>query len=111
MGEVWFSAKCVLVSIIRGEPNSFLNIVIVFKSTDFDSAFKKALALGHIKESSYTNNVGDIVSWKLVKIETLDMLNPFNAEGTEVYSEFVNIEKPITLTFSPEASPPTQCGV
>ena len=109
----WFSAKVRLVCLI--EPTGavrYMDAVYVFRSVDFQTAFKRALELGKSQERAYLNVDKKKVVWKLAEIVSLDMIEAASLDGTEVYSEPVDLAPgetfPMDTTFHPEHSEPTQ---
>jgi hypothetical protein len=91
---------------------SYMDSVILFQSTDFDSAFTKALQLGRKREESYLNDENHQVVWKLKEIISLDIIDFNSLDGVEVYSETVDLDPgeliPFNAEFRPEQSQPTQ---
>jgi hypothetical protein len=111
--QFWFSTKVRLVCLI--EPlgaHRYMDSVFVFRSSDFDAAFKRALELGRSQESSFLNNLNQHVVWKLKEIVSLDQLDAQSLDGVEVYSEPVALgadeQIPFDAEFHPEESTPTQ---
>lgn len=113
MSEIqWFSTKIRLACII--EPKGlqrFMDSIYVFQSTDFDSAFRKALDIGRSQERSYLNEVDELVTWRLKEILSLDVIRRQSLDGAEVYSEPVEpaaSDFRFSNVFCPEDSSPTQ---
>ena len=109
----WFSAKVRLVCLI--EPTGavrYMDSVYVFRSADFQTAFKRALDLGKSQERSYLNANNKRAEWKLVEIVSLDIIAAESLDGVEVYSEPVDLAPgdafPIDVELHPERSEPTQ---
>lgn len=109
----WFSAKVRMVCLI--EPTGadiYMDSVYVFRSVDFEKAFRRALELGKQQEQSYLNGDGNKVVWKLKEIISLDIINSESLDGIEVYSEPVQLppdeQFPYDSEFFPEESQPTQ---
>jgi len=109
--ERWFSAKLRYAILI--EPTGlhrYSDSVFVFKSTDFEAAFRRALQIGREQEEEYLNSDGNRVRWKLASVISLDGLQEL-IDGAEVYSEPVpanGAEIPFDHQFRPEESTPTQ---
>ena|ERR1700720_388035 len=108
-----FSSKIRLACII--EPKGlqhFMDSIYVFRSTDFEGAFRKALDIGRSQEKSYLNDADDLVVWSLKEIVSLDQIKPQSLDGAEVYSEPVepapSDSVPFSNAFHPEDSRPTQ---
>jgi hypothetical protein len=112
----WFSAMVRIAIAVEGigVTNSSKS-VFIFQAVDFDQAMDRALALGRGIEREYANEDGRIVRWRLVGIETIDMLGPEIVDGCEVYSEPSTIDDPkpddFDQEYSPDQSKPTQSGV
>jgi hypothetical protein len=109
----WFSAKVRLVCLI--EPTGalrYMDSIYVFRSADFQTAFKRALDLGKSQERSYLNADQKRVMWKLAEIVSLDMIAAESLDGVEVYSEPVELAPgeafPLDVALHPERSQPTQ---
>ena len=109
----WFSAKVRLVCLI--EPTGavrHMDSVYVFRSVDFQTAFKRALDLGKSQERAYLNADNKRVEWKLAEIVSLDIIAAESLDGVEVYSEPVDLAPrdalPIDVELHPERSEPTQ---
>jgi len=109
----WFSAKVRLVCLI--EPTGavrHMDSVYVFRSADFQTAFKRALDLGKSQERSYLNADKKKVEWKLAEIVSLDIIAAESLDGAEVYSEPDDLAPgdtfPIDVELHPERSEPTQ---
>jgi hypothetical protein len=98
---------------IDGEPRRQARSLVVLQAEDFLEAKRRALELGHIRESRYSNAEEEGVLWQFEEIETLDLLGDTITDGREVHAEFLasrdwgNGQPPAT----PEASEPTQSGV
>lgn len=110
----WFSAKIRLACLIKSRGlQSYADSIYVFRSDDFNDAFRKALAIGKAQESSYLNSDEDLVQWKLKEVISLDAIpSSLLDEWAEVYSEPVeplpSEQFPFDYEFHPENSKPTQ---
>lgn len=110
----WFSSKIRLVCLVEGIGGlRYADSIFLFQSTDFDSAFRRAIELGKKQEEEYTNSDNQLVKWKLKEIISLDIIQENSLDGVEVYSEPVEIQKntlPYSFLqeFTPERSTPTQ---
>ena len=109
----WFSTKLRLVCLI--DPigaHRYMDSIFIFKSTDFDAAFEKALQLGRNLENTYLNADNQQVVWKLKEIISLDIIREKSLDGAEIYSEPValapNESIPFNAEFHAERSQPTQ---
>jgi hypothetical protein len=108
----WFSTRIRLACII--EPRGlqrFMDSIYVFRSTDFDDAFRKALDIGRSQERNYLNDADELVEWRLKEVISLDLIRPPSLDGAEVYSEPVEAaakDFPFDTAFRPEDSNPTQ---
>src|SRR5271157_4406264 len=102
----WFSAKLRFAVLIETEGLvRYADSLHLFRSREFDQAFKRALEIGRNNEQSYLNGDGHKVVWKLERIVTLDIVRARSLDGAEVYSEFVSAADPnlpVEHTFSPE---------
>ena len=109
----WFSSRVRMICLIEQVGGDYyMDSVIVFQSTDFDSAFTRALELGRKQESMYLNAENHQVVWKLKEVISLDVIDSETLEGVEVYSEHVNLSPdeiiPFNAEFHPEQSKPKQ---
>lgn len=108
----WFSTRIRLACVI--EPKGvqrFMDSIYVFRSTDFDDAFRKALDIGRSQEKNYLNDADELVEWRLKEIISLDLIRSQSLDGAEVYSEPVEpaaSDFPSDNVFHPEDSHPTQ---
>lgn len=102
-----------LVIVVEGlGPTDYVRSVFVFRAPDWETARMRAIELGRESENSYTNAEGEMVGWRLVRVETLDLLGDELIDGREVYSEPVPIEvEPVDPPLDPEDSRPAQSGV
>lgn len=104
--EEWFSAKLRFAIMIEPVGADTLNdCVVVFRATDFEPAFDKAISIGKAKEEKYKNAYGRIVAWKLVEIISLDILGPTIRDGQEVYSEPVHLRKKDVIPYGTKFRP------
>jgi hypothetical protein len=88
-----------------------MDSIYVFRGTDFDDAFRKAIDIGRSQEKNYLNDADEIVEWRLKEIISLDLIRPQSLDGAEVYSEPVEpaaSDLPFDYAFHPEDSNPTQ---
>jgi hypothetical protein len=89
-----------------------MHSVHVFKASDGDRAFERALALGRAHEQEYTNGDGQRVRWRFVEVGTLDLVQVPELDGAEVYSECVEMaegeDMEFDAVFHPELSAPGQ---
>lgn len=111
--QQWFSTKVRLVCLIASMGAvRYMDVVYVFRGTDFQTAFKRAVELGKCQEKSYHNADGKEVVWKLVEILSLDLVQAESLDGAEVYSEPVDLAAgesyDFDTEFHPERSAPTQ---
>lgn len=108
----WFSTRIRLACIV--EPKGlrrFMDSIYVFRSTNFDDAFRRAIDIGRSQEKSYLNDADELVEWKLKEIISLDLIRPQSLDGAEVYSEPVEPAANdflIDNVLHPEDSNPTQ---
>jgi len=108
----WFSTRIRLACIIEQKGlQRFMDSIYVFRSTDFDDAFRRAIDIGRSQEKSYLNDANEPVEWRLKEIISLDLIRPQSLDGAEVYSEPVEpatSDLLIDNAFHPEDSNPTQ---
>lgn len=109
----WFSTKVRLVLLLEEEgATRYMDSVFIFRASDFQGAFQRALELGRGQEQSYRNAEGQRVQWKLVRVISLDQIQSESLDGAEVYSEPVALSEgdsiPFAAEFEPEKSAPTQ---
>jgi hypothetical protein len=102
-----------LVIVIEGPgPTDYVRSVFVFRAPDWESARARAIELGRQSEKAYANVEGERVDWRLMSVETLDLLGDEIIDGREVYSEPVPVgDESLDLVLHPEDSRPTQSGV
>lgn len=114
MSDVWFSTSLRIGIFLEKEGLTSINrSVVLFKAADFDQAFKQALTIGKNFETSYENDLGESVKWRLISVETIDQLGDSITEEREVYSEMIspNIPMDFDTDLKPELSQPTQSGI
>ncbi len=103
----FYSAR-LLADGVGKKRNHYDEIVVVFRATDYDHAFKRALELGHSHETSYLNDKGQQVRWAFVKIIAIDWVGR-KVDGIEVSFSlhYRTSVKPIAPdhVFRPETSP------
>lgn len=108
----WFSTRIRLACIVEPKRlQRFMDSIYVFRSTDFDDAFRKAIDIGRSQEKNYFNDAKELVEWRLKEIVSLDLIRPQSLDGAEVYSEPVEPAASDFLfdsAFNPEDSTPTQ---
>ena len=110
----WFSAKIRFACLVDSKGLvGYRDSIYVFQSSDFDDAFKRALAIGESQETSYLNADQQPVKWKLKEIISLDIVGSALPEsGAEVYSEPVkplpSEQVPFDHEYDPGTSKPTQ---
>jgi hypothetical protein len=110
----WFTAMAVYIVQIGDDltVRTHRNLY-AFHASGFESAFEKALILARKEEEEFENGFGELVSWRLVEIETLDFVGKRIRDGWEIYSE-PGPDQPVTdFTFPlrPELSEPTETGI
>jgi Domain of unknown function (DUF4288) len=98
MIESWFSAKLRVLCLIEGHDEVTQDEVVhIFRATDFEAAFHRALDLGRSHETDYPNGDGKIVRWRFERVVTLDQISAADLDGAEVYSEMSDVESPRVL--------------
>ncbi|MEP6695313.1 MAG: DUF4288 domain-containing protein [Pseudonocardiales bacterium] len=116
MSAVWFSAMLRFMILVQGAGGDQMSrSVILFRAEDFPAAKARAVEIGLSMERTYTSNTDEEVRWRLVNIETLDMLDDEISDGREVYSEPVSLAPgttiPFDMEFQPASRAPGQSGV
>jgi hypothetical protein len=90
----------------------FGDSIFVFLAEDFSHALRRAIELGRTLETTYENEDGNEVRWRLKEVLTLDAISTESLDGAEVYSEPVFFEAgesyPFDAEFRPETSETTQ---
>ena len=108
----WFSTRIRLACIVKPKGlQRFMDSIYVFRSTDFDNAFRKAIDIGRSQEKTYLNDAQELVEWRLKEIISLDLIRTESIDGAEVYSEPVEptaSDLAFNNAFHPEDSNPTQ---
>ena len=111
----FYSARLLYIILVDdGRPrrrNDHDETVVLFRATDFDHAFQRALELGRAAETQYVNGAGQAVRWTLVEVTTVDCIGA-RVEGREVASRLHTrvAPKPVKFQsrFRPEKSRPGQ---
>jgi hypothetical protein len=109
----FYSARLLFIILVDDGPgkkrNRYDESVVVFKATDFDHAFTRALELGRKAETDYLNDKGQRVRWALVQVINLDWIGQ-KIDGKEVASDLhYRTDKKIISPkskFHPEKSKP-----
>ncbi|MFB9903158.1 DUF4288 domain-containing protein [Allokutzneria oryzae] len=119
----WFSASARYAVIVECDGLDLIaRSVWVFSQPDtgermWADAHEKALRIAREQEDVYRNVNGRRVHWKLVDVQTLDLLGETVTDGREVYSE---LGDPTTAqlrewdsrtAFDPDGTVPHQTGV
>jgi hypothetical protein len=114
MSEVsWYSTKLRFAVMVEPVGCDLLyERIYLLKGTDFGDALGRALSIGRAAEREYRNSNGQLVSWKLMKVISLDVLSTLNLDGAEIFAESARLDEtsriPFGTTFNPEASEPMQ---
>jgi PAS domain-containing protein len=87
MRKRWFSARVRLVGYVDdGEATiPYHDSIHVFRASDWDDAFERALALGRSHEERYVNANGDEIRWRLKEVLSLDLVARNRIDGAEVH--------------------------
>ena len=109
----WYSSKVRLVVLAEsGGAVRYADSVYLFRATDFDDAFQRALSIGRKQEKEYVGGEGDRIRWRLKEVISLDVLSGEDLDGAEVYSEPADLAPAdrylYDAVFTPESSTPTQ---
>ncbi|MEC7523183.1 MAG: DUF4288 domain-containing protein [Myxococcota bacterium] len=111
--RTWFSSTVRRVCLVEGEGCVMANdSVLLFRASDFDEAFRRAVELGRALEEEYRNLAGQLVRWRLKEVLSLDSIRAESLDGAEVHSSFEEFDPPHKLemdeVFTPECSEPHQ---
>src|SRR4028118_2369956 len=103
----WFSAKLELMTLVESRgATSAGSSVVIFRATDFDQAFVRALNIGRSMENRYKNEEDEWVRWAFRGISFLNLSQNNDLDGAEVHYESRGaIEESvldIDIIFSPE---------
>lgn len=112
----WFSARLKSVCFIEGVGSVDSDLCAhVFRATDWDDAFRRALQIGNDPNHTarYLNGDGDKVEWRFAAILTLDNLGNADLDGREVHSLLTGDEEglPFETVYRPEKSEAGETGV
>jgi len=116
MAEKWYVAKLLMQSRVAGDtigPWTCDEQVRVLRSVDDDSAYQKAVRIGHDAEDSYQNTYGQTVTWEFVGVAELDeLIDESIQDGTEITSRLFTHPDPASLVLRqdqpvPESNKPT----
>jgi hypothetical protein len=114
MTDQWFATSLRLVCLVEGYGATTQETSVhIFRATDWDNAFDRALALGRSHEQDYLNGEGEQVRWRLDRVSTLDMIRAPDLEGAEVFSEMSDVSggPPFDTMFEPEKHQPENTGI
>ncbi len=114
MAELWFSASVRILCLIEDEGATTQDqCVHIFRATDWDDAFGRALHLGRSHEKDYLNGDGKRVRWRLDRVATLDMIRAPDLDGAEVFSQMSEVSggPPFDTEFQPEKHRPSNTGI
>lgn len=109
----WFSATVRLISVVAGVGAvDYMDCVHLFRATDWEDAFARALMLGRTHETEYINMNGNALRQRLKEVLTLDLILTDNLDGAEVRSSMMDVppaeQASFDTEFHPEESKPTQ---
>ncbi len=100
-----------LIVFVGDEIEHYERSVSVFEADTPSGAHARAIALGRDQECTYNNQNGDIVCWRLGRVETLDVLGADLGGGREVYSEAAAYDDEPLPEKPPEDLAPGSAGV
>jgi hypothetical protein len=104
----WFSTKVRLLALVEGGGTSQVaDSIHVFRSTDWDAAFERALQIGQSHEREYRNAEGARVRWRLHSVVTLDAIDTTELDGAEVHSMFTDVTDDLRVAFDAALTPGT----
>lgn len=114
MADQWFSASVRVLCLIEGVVSTTHDTSVhIFRATDWDHAFERALGLGRGHERDYINGDGERVRWRLDRVSTLDMIRNPDLDGVEVFSNMSEVSggPPFDTAFEPEQHRPVNTGI
>jgi hypothetical protein len=115
--RTWFSCSARFAVQIEGQGVvDEMRSVILLRARDFADGAEKALQAFLSMETGYQNGSGETVRWRLVMLDTLDLLGDSIPDGREIYAERLApssevLELAAGNGFSPATHKPTQSGV
>ena len=90
-GDNWFAALLRVICFVDDADQEDLlqdEVVHVFRATDRDAAFLRALELGHGQEHQYLNHEGAVVQWRFDRVSLkLQHFSTEDLDGAEVSSQ------------------------
>jgi hypothetical protein len=107
----WYSANLKFVVMVGPDGGDLISeSVYLLKAEDFRDAFNRALMSGRKEECEYRNDQGQLVSWVLMEIIYLDIIQAPDLDGAEVSCELTRQPHkiPVGTRFTPEDSKPSQ---
>jgi hypothetical protein len=107
----WYSAKLKFVAIVGPDGGDLVSeSVYLLQAGDFGDALNRALMIGKKAERTYKNDQGKLVSWTLMEVITLDIIQAPDLDGAEVYCDLArhSYKIPVGTRFAPEESKPRQ---
>jgi hypothetical protein len=107
----WYSAKLKFVAIVEPDGGDLVSeSVYLLQAGDFGDAFNRVLMIGRKAERTYKNDKGQLVSWTLMEVITLDIIQVLDLDGAEVHCDLArqSLKIPVGTRFAPEESKPRQ---
>ena len=109
----YYCARLLVVCLVNSRKPRKTNLYdypfVVFRATNYSSAFKVALKLGKAQETHYQGSTGYSVRWAFVRVEEIKRLGR-KLDGIEVGSilDRLRTKEPLTFgrRFHPERSKP-----
>jgi hypothetical protein len=111
--QQWFSTTVRLLCLLEsGGGTGYRDSVFLIRGKDFEDAFRRALEVGRAQERTYVNGDDVRVRWIFTSVVSLDALGRELTDGTEIYSEPLDLEIGSGIGFEtrffPEESTPVQ---
>jgi hypothetical protein len=111
--QEWYSAKLRFAVMVEPDGADLLyDRVFLFKATDFDAAFERAIRIGEAQQEEYRNGDDRRVIWKFSAVFSLDVIVAADLDGAEICADPIFLAKkdriPFATEFNPQLSKPTQ---
>ncbi len=83
----WYTAVLVVECAVGDGPPDTRDLAFhLVEAGDHEEAYDRAIALGPVHETEYSNEAGEIVRWTFRGLSELAMIDGPPGDGTEVYS-------------------------
>lgn len=109
----WYSAKLRFAVMVEPVGSDHLyDRVFLFRATDFDTAFERAISIGEAQQDEYSNHEGRRIVWKFTAVMNLDIILDADLDGAEICAESHSLAEderiPFAAEFKPRLSKPDQ---